>query len=109
MMSLKWRPKQVALGVPTSARVATACRFRLERVTWSKSINRKRPTPERSSRCAAWLPTPCEHVHNRNGAGQHECGAFTALKHNGSMGGGLLASHLHPLPDPSTRAAAAGS
>ena len=27
--------------------------------TWSKSIRRSRPTPERSSRCAAWLPTPC--------------------------------------------------
>lgn len=27
--------------------------------TWSKSIRRSLPMPERSSMCAAWLPTPC--------------------------------------------------
>lgn len=51
--------RQVALGMPTSARVATAWRLSDDSDTWSKSTSRIRPTPERSSRCAAWLPTPC--------------------------------------------------
>ncbi len=59
---LKCLSRQAALGVPTSSRVATAWRLREETVTWSKSINRSLPTPERSSRCAAWLPTPCMQV-----------------------------------------------
>lgn len=51
--------RQVALGRPTSFRVAVACRLSELSVIWSKSISRSRPTPERSSMCAAWLPTPC--------------------------------------------------
>ena len=54
----KWRARQAALGVPTSARVARQWRLRDESVSWSKSISRSRPTPDRSSKCAAWLPTP---------------------------------------------------
>uniref|UniRef100_A0A2P2KR72 Uncharacterized protein MANES_17G002000 n=1 Tax=Rhizophora mucronata TaxID=61149 RepID=A0A2P2KR72_RHIMU len=38
-----------ALGIPTSARVATACRFRDERETWSKSTRRSLPTPDLKS------------------------------------------------------------
>lgn len=51
--------RQVALGIPTSARVARACLFREDRDTWSKSIRRSFLTPDLSKRCAAWLPTPC--------------------------------------------------
>eukprot|EP00967_Tisochrysis_lutea_P094817 scaffold137954_cov31-Tisochrysis_lutea.AAC.7 len=47
-----------AFGVPTSCLVAVACRLREESVTWSKSTRRRRRTPLRNSRCAAWLPTP---------------------------------------------------
>ena len=48
----------VTLGVPTSARVATAWRFSEERVTWSKSMRRIFETPERTSAAIAWEPTP---------------------------------------------------
>jgi hypothetical protein len=46
------------LGVPTSARVATACLFREESVTWSKSMSRIRETPERARAEVQWDPTP---------------------------------------------------
>jgi hypothetical protein len=59
MMLLKCCCRHVALGMPTSALTATACLLSDDRVTWSKSTSRSFPTPERSSRCAAWLPTPC--------------------------------------------------
>ena len=49
---------QWTLGVPTSARVATAWRFREERVTWSKSMRRSLETPERARAAVAWEPTP---------------------------------------------------
>ena len=52
--------RQVALGMPTSARVAKACLFRDDSDTWSKSISRSFLTPDLSSKCAAWLPTPCK-------------------------------------------------
>jgi len=58
MICLKCCCRQVALGMPTSALTATACRLSDERVTWSKSTSRSRPTPDRSNKCAAWLPTP---------------------------------------------------
>jgi hypothetical protein len=58
-MRLKCFSMQADLEVPTSSRVATACLLSDDTVTWSKSISRSLPTPERSSRWAAWLPTPC--------------------------------------------------
>lgn len=54
--------RQVALGMPTSALTATACLLSDDSVTWSKSTRRNRPTPDRNSRWAAWLPTPCRDV-----------------------------------------------
>jgi hypothetical protein len=36
-MASKWRASTVALGSPTSARVATACRFSDDSVTWQSS------------------------------------------------------------------------
>mmetsp|Transcript_17038 Transcript_17038/g.57813 ORF Transcript_17038/g.57813 Transcript_17038/m.57813 type:complete len:289 (+) Transcript_17038:265-1131(+) len=53
-----WRRIADTLAVPTSASVATAWRLREDAVTWSKSMRRSRPTPERASMCAAWEPTP---------------------------------------------------
>mmetsp|Transcript_16056 Transcript_16056/g.40842 ORF Transcript_16056/g.40842 Transcript_16056/m.40842 type:complete len:204 (+) Transcript_16056:775-1386(+) len=50
--------RQRAFGMPTSLRVARACRLSEESVTWSKSTSLSLPTPERSKKCAAWLPTP---------------------------------------------------
>jgi hypothetical protein len=49
---------QCTLGVPTSARVARACRFSEERVTWSKSMRRSLEAPERARAAVAWDPTP---------------------------------------------------
>mmetsp|Transcript_22260 Transcript_22260/g.55127 ORF Transcript_22260/g.55127 Transcript_22260/m.55127 type:complete len:222 (+) Transcript_22260:2168-2833(+) len=46
------------LGIPTSLSVAQACRLRLERVTWSKSMRRKKPTPPRANMIAVCDPTP---------------------------------------------------
>mmetsp|Transcript_28877 Transcript_28877/g.73715 ORF Transcript_28877/g.73715 Transcript_28877/m.73715 type:complete len:288 (+) Transcript_28877:754-1617(+) len=57
-MRVKCLARQVAFGVPTSSRVATAWRLSEDTVTWSKSIRRSLPTPERSSRCAQCDPTP---------------------------------------------------
>lgn len=46
------------LGMPTSASVATECRFSELSVTWSKSIKRMRDTPERASAETQCDPTP---------------------------------------------------
>jgi hypothetical protein len=45
-------------GVPTSAKVATACLFKEERVTWSKSISRILDTPDLARAAVACDPTP---------------------------------------------------
>jgi hypothetical protein len=50
--------KQDTFGVPTSARVATACRLREESVTWSKSMRRMYETPERARAAVQCDPTP---------------------------------------------------
>ena len=50
--------RQCTFGVPTSASVATACLFREDRVTWSKSMIRSFPAPDLARAAAAWEPTP---------------------------------------------------
>ncbi|RMZ67897.1 hypothetical protein GMOD_00003959 [Pyrenophora seminiperda CCB06] len=50
--------RQCTLGVPTSAKVATACRFREDNVTWSKSMSRIFEHPERARAAVACEPTP---------------------------------------------------
>jgi hypothetical protein len=50
--------RQCTLGVPTSAKVATAWRLREDRVTWSKSISLSFEHPERASAAVACEPTP---------------------------------------------------
>lgn len=49
---------QCTFGVPTSVNVATACLFRDDNVTWSKSMRRILETPDRASAATAWDPTP---------------------------------------------------
>lgn len=55
-VSSRWLRVTSTFGRPTSRRVATACRFREDKVTWSKSTRRTVPTPARTSIWAAWLP-----------------------------------------------------
>jgi hypothetical protein len=106
MMFLKWRWRQVALGMPTSSRVATAWRFRLDSVTWSKSMRRSLPTPERSSKWAAWLPTPCvarevlrvgDRQQARSAAAPAHVAAPASVDHHQAQH--ACCSAAHPQPD----------
>jgi hypothetical protein len=58
VMAISLLRRHCTLLNPTSASVATACLLSELSVTWSKSTNRIRPTPERARAEAQWDPTP---------------------------------------------------
>mmetsp|Transcript_24271 Transcript_24271/g.76373 ORF Transcript_24271/g.76373 Transcript_24271/m.76373 type:complete len:225 (-) Transcript_24271:110-784(-) len=74
-ISRKCEARASTFDVPTSSRVATACRLSEDSVTWSKSMRRSLPTPERRRRCAAWLPTPPTPTTTTNAPAMARCPA----------------------------------